>query len=157
MLYRICLDDRIGLQILFVTRQYVYVQHVTDEGTALVKQAEDAASNKKVGSAISLLFCYMSELFCCTSFSFWLFISSIVAHRSLFNLFRTFHYCAGWEERHCWSSRTGNNRKAGLVFPNVSMLKFVICIILGVRKGSSSFSKDDAVTKVLGWFIFAWM
>lgn len=30
------------------------MQHVTAEGTALVKQAEDAASNKKVSILISL-------------------------------------------------------------------------------------------------------
>ena len=30
------------------TKPYVFVQHVTSEGMALVKQAEDAASNKKV-------------------------------------------------------------------------------------------------------------
>lgn len=29
----------------------VFLQHVTAEGTALVKQAEDAASNKKVSTA----------------------------------------------------------------------------------------------------------
>ena len=43
---------------------FVYLQHVTDEGTALVKQAEDAASNKKVGSAISLLFFAILQFFC---------------------------------------------------------------------------------------------
>lgn len=32
------------------------MQHVTAEGTALVKQAEDAASNKKVSILISLSF-----------------------------------------------------------------------------------------------------
>lgn len=32
----------------------LFMQHVTAEGTALVKQAEDAASNKKVSILISL-------------------------------------------------------------------------------------------------------
>jgi flagellar biogenesis protein FliO len=31
------------------------MQHVTAEGTALVKQAEDAASNKKVGLLMTIL------------------------------------------------------------------------------------------------------
>lgn len=43
---------------------FVYLQHVTDEGTALVKQAEDAASNKKVGPAISLPFRYIRVFLC---------------------------------------------------------------------------------------------
>lgn len=33
----------------------VYLQHVTEEGTALVKQAEDAVSNKRVSLVGSLL------------------------------------------------------------------------------------------------------
>lgn len=59
---------------------FVHLQHVTDEGTALVKQAEDAASNKKVGPDISLLFAIL-QFFCHICYSatvraiLWLFIS----------------------------------------------------------------------------------
>lgn len=34
---------------MFIVVSCFLIQHVTNEGTTLVKQAEDAASNKKVG------------------------------------------------------------------------------------------------------------
>ena len=53
----------VGIPILLVTRFYVGLQHATDELTAPVKQAEDAASNEKVSSAISLLYRRIAALF----------------------------------------------------------------------------------------------
>lgn len=44
--------------IVFTAFIVVLLQHVTAEGTALVKQAEDAASNKKVCFLVIIVFFY---------------------------------------------------------------------------------------------------